>query len=271
LNLPPPQAIRKLIQAKRFDRSGDFGDIPEAVLFNAISASLKGDHDLARGLFEKVPSPVFTFLDDELLCKVSGDLTPQILITIGKPGLENSQWDIAERQAAFHFAQGALIPALEIAAQNLDAQWHFAEWPSKPTLLDWVEGNEMMQFAAGCFTAHSVTDRVPSVFEGLAAACNLAKDRRFRDALSRVGSSVYPFDFLRCFAKDPASWAAIIGQIDDPDVQRCAIHYLIASSPKKAYKAVVSRLSVPGLKEIADDLGEMDHVLLSLTSGPRPL
>jgi hypothetical protein len=272
LNLPPPQAIRKLIQAKRFDRSGDFGDIPEAVLFNAISASFKSDHDQARVLFQKVPSSLFKLLDDELLSKISGDLTPQILIAIGKPDLENSQWDIAERRAAFHFAQSELISALEIAAQNLDANWHFDEWPVKPTLVDWVDGNEMMRFAAGCYTAFNVPERAPAPFAALAAACTLAKDRRFRQALDKVGSSIYPFEFLRCFAKDPASWAAVIAQVDDPDVQRCAIHYLISFSPKRAYKAIVTRMStVPGLQEIADDLRENDKILLEFTSGPRPL
>jgi hypothetical protein len=267
LALPPREAIRKLIQAKRFDRAADFGDIPEAALFRAIAAALAGDHAAARALFAAVaPALLLKLLDEELLCAVSEDLSPQTLIAIGRPELANSQWSAEERHAAFHFAGGRLEAALDIAAQNLAADWHFAEWPARPTLVDWVDGSAMLQFAAGCFTAHAVGRAVPDAFRNLADACSLAKERRFAEALSKVRETVYPFDFLRCFAHGPADWAAVIGQVDDPDVRRCAIHFLIASSPKKAYKAVLSRLSIPGLKEIADELRATDDALLALTA-----
>jgi hypothetical protein len=266
LALPPAQAIRKLIQAKRFDQGGDFGDVPEAALFRAIAASRGGDHAAARPLFASVSPNLLKLLDDELLSAVSDDLSPQTLIAIGRPELANSQWTMEERQAAFHFAGGRLEAALEIAAENLRAEWHFSEWPVRPKLVDWVDGSAMLQFAAGCFTAYNVGRAVPDAFRHLADACSLAKEGRFGEALAQVRESVYPFDFLRCFAHGPAGWAAVIGQVEDPDLRRCAIHFLIASSPKKVYKAVLPRLSIPGLSEIADELRATDDELLALTA-----
>jgi hypothetical protein len=271
LSLPPAQAIRKLIQSKKFEAVSSPGDIPEARLYTAIGSALRGEHDLARGQFASVPVDLFEILDDDLLSKISDDLMPQVLVAIEKPDLHNGQWSVAERRAACYYNRGELLGALEIAADNIDANWHFSEWPKVPELCDWVEGNEMMQFAAGCCTYHVVVERVPAVFARIHRAASLAKEGQFKDALEVLGAALYKFEFLRCFAKEPAKWAVIIEQVEDPDVRRCAFHYLIASSPKKSYKSVVGRLTTrPEIRKIADELEAVDLELLKKISGaPR--
>jgi hypothetical protein len=272
LNLPHAQAIQKLIQAKHFDVEGGFADIPEALLYSAMSASLKGDHDGAREQFLRVPVGLFRWLEDDVLARISDDLPAPVLVAIERPELSNGQWPVAERSAACFFMRGSLGEALRITAEDLQEKWHFEEWPTKPQLCDWVEGSEMMQFAAGCCTYNAVNEDLPPVFSALARAAAFARQGDFAEALTAAGGIVYPFEFLRCFANDPAKWAVIIEQVEDPDIRRCATHYLIASSPKSSYKAVVKRLQDyrPELRDIAQELEKIDLELLTRVSGPRP-
>lgn len=266
--LPESKAALKLINARRFESMIKFENCAQAPLYMAVSYSIKGDHEQAKVEFARLKDlKTLKSLDLSLLSLISQDLTPQMLVKIGRPELENELWTVDERKAACYYYNEDIEKALSIAAQNLPCEWHFSEWPKVPLLCDWIDGNSMMKFAAGCLTEYDTKTCVAHAFQKLASAITAAKSSRFRDALEIMGDSIYKFDFLRAFAKTPNLWIAVINQIDDDDIKRYAIHHFIASSPKhEYYEAVSEAIKLPGLAEIAQQLEETDNKLIALVS-----
>jgi hypothetical protein len=266
--LKPAKAALKLIKARKFDCDCRFEDCPEVQLFGALAASVRGNHEEAKGRFQRLGDvSILRTLDLELLRRVSIDLTPEMLILIGKPELPNDQWSINERIAAGRFYEGRIAEALQIAAATMDENWGFENWPKVPQLVDWVDGNRMMQFAAGACSDFDIEGDIPPIFERLVGGVNLAKSGNFRGAVELLGDSVFLYDFLRRFANDPSQWAKVIRQIDDEDIRRCAFHFLIASSPKQAYLQAISELSdIPAMAYVASQLAKADCDLINVVS-----
>jgi hypothetical protein len=265
LKLPESHAALKLINARKFECNCRFGQGQNALLFNAVSSSINGHHDKAKADFSRLTDlSVIQSLDMDLLWSVSRDLSPQVLVQIGKPELQNDSWSVNERKAAFHFLNGNILASLEIAASNMNDSWHFEEWPKVPLLLDWVEGGRMMHFAAGVSSEFGGEGNIPPVFERLVRGVSLARSYEFKKALDVLGDMIYVFEFLRYFARTPAHWIQVIEQIDDPNIRKCAVHYLISNSPKKDYRRAVANCpDVAGLRFIIDELNTADVDLMT--------
>jgi hypothetical protein len=265
LELPESQAAGKLIKARKFDCNCDFGQGQYSLLFRAVSSSMNGYHDQAKMYFRQLTDlSVIRSLDLDLLWTISRDLSPQVLVQIGKPELQNDDWSVSERKASFHFLNGDVSAALEIAAANMQDSWHFEEWPKVPLLLDWVEGGKMMHFAAGIASEYRIEESFPLVFDTLVKGVSLARNCRFKEALDVLGDDIYVFEFLRHFALASAHWIMAIEQIEDEDIRKCAVHYLISNSPKKDYRRAVAKCpDVPGLRFTVDELNRADLDLMT--------
>ena len=268
MGLPESKAALKLINARKFDCGVRFEKCAEAPLFTAVSLSIRGDHDQAKAEFATIQDlSMLRLLDTNVLASVSRDLTPQILVKIGQPELENDRWTKDERIAAHHYYEGRVVQSLEVAARNLSAKWHFRDWPKEPKLCDWVDGGEMMQFAAGCCTYFDLEKPFPKVFSTLFLGAKLAKQGMFKDALLMLDNYIYPFDFLRTFATTPADWVKIIEEIDDENIRNCAIYHFISYSPKTEYNSASQKLrSMPGISQIIDELATADAQLIPLSA-----
>jgi hypothetical protein len=158
-NMDPSWAVRKLIRASRFDITLDFGDCPEGALFAAVSASLSGDHERARLAFSGVSNQsLFALIDPTVLATISADLKPEVLVVIGHPELPNGEWTVDERIAARRFLEGNVGKCPALAAGKMET-WHFEEWPKRLRMVNWMDGEPMMEFATGLVVGRETIDR----------------------------------------------------------------------------------------------------------------
>ena len=266
--LPESKAALKLINARKFDCGVRFEQCAEAPLFTAVSLSIGGDHEQAKAKFATIHDlSMLQLLDSNVLASVSRDLSPQVLVKIGHPELENDEWSKDERMAAHFYYEGHIDQVLDVVSRNMSAKWHFGVWPREVKLCDWVDGGEMMQFVAGCCTYFDIEKPCPKVFSTLVLGAKLAKQGMFKDALVMLENYIYPLEFLRAFAVSPSDWIKVIEQVEDEDIRKCALYHFISYSPKPEYNAAVQSLpEIPGVSEIIEDLAVADRELIQLAA-----
>lgn len=268
LKFPPSVAVIKLLQAQKFDCDIKLSDSPESDLFKAIHSSIQNEHEKAKTLFSKLPDNFISLINDDLLSKISNDLSPITLIKIGKPELPNNEWELNERKAAYCFYNNKIKESIQIASFSIGSKWHFNQWPKVPCLCDWVEGDEILQFFACCVSEYDITEEnIPKMFESIIKGINFAKSKQYQLALDVLGDNIYPLKFLREFAKEPKDLVIAVQQLKDFEIKEAAFHFLISNSPKSDYyTAVNSYSSSSEFNNIFNQLKDADNKLIGLIS-----
>ncbi|EAY00004.1 hypothetical protein TVAG_029080 [Trichomonas vaginalis G3] len=253
---------RKLMEAGKFDINVDERICPEAELYNAVSLSLKNQHEKAKNSLVKIAkSDNLKNLPDLILEQISKDIPPPIIVMMGRTDLECDSWSKDEIICSSKFYNDDLDFCINYVIEKDDSErWHYNEWPKKPLLCQWA-GDIKSQFISGC-AVHKEIHLSNEKYSWAVDAVNFAKKKQFGEGLKVISPNANKLNYIRMFAKTALDWTLVADQSNDQLIKEIALHEFILLSPRNEYSEALKKVSNSEISEIANKMREADNELL---------
>jgi len=202
-----------------------------------------------------------------LIQELSPYVSPFIRASMGFAGF-NINWLKTEQEASYSYFVDDIKKSVILVCDQDQFEWHFQQWPKRPTLCNWLKMPASYQFVAGCALDFCLDIQLPNHYQTILQAISKAKSKEFSQALDLLKDRIDVLSFIKSFCSTPNDWYSVYHQVHDSSIRQYAQHCIFVGSPSKPYIDFIhqSKHSNPFADEIHDFQTIDDSILLSLSS-----